>query len=226
MSWPRLKGSIAPARIAELVAKPDAVVLDVGCNDGEHTRMFLDLFPRGRVHAFEPDERARARFLAEMDKFSRFRKAANWTLYHIALGAEDGLIDFHASYGDGKDAPSKEWDCSGSIRRPKGHLRRYPWCGFKPPVKIRASRLDTWAREWVPEGETIDFVWADVQGAEGDLIGGGRETLARTRFLYTEYSDQELYEGQPTLAHLAALLPDYEIVEQYPDDVLMRNRRC
>ena len=29
---------------------------------------------------------------------------------------------------------------------------------------------------------------ADTQGAEGDLISGGQATLARTRYLYLEYS--------------------------------------
>jgi len=41
-----------------------------------------------------------------------------------------------------------------------------------------------------------------MQGAEGDLIAGGQETVANTHYLYTEYSDDEWYEGQPTLAQL------------------------
>ena len=41
----------------------------------------------------------------------------------------------------------------------------------------------------------IDLIWADVQGAEADLIEGGTEALRRTRYFYTEYNNQELIRG-------------------------------
>ncbi len=86
---------------------------------------------------------------------------------------------------------------------------------------MAVKRLDTWAKE---HGVTaVDFIWADIQGAEGDLITGGKETLANTRYFYTEYSDEELYEGQPTLAQLQSMLPTFSIVRRYPMDVLFEN---
>jgi hypothetical protein len=46
----------------------------------------------------------------------------------------------------------------------------------------------------------IDFIWADVQGAEEDLILGGLDTLRkRTKYLFTEYNNSEMYEGQINL---------------------------
>ena len=63
-----------------------------------------------------------------------------------------------------------------------------------------------------------------MQGAEGDLIKGGRETLANTRYFYTEYNNRELYEGQLGLRELLSLLPDFDVVQRYPHDVLLRNR--
>jgi hypothetical protein len=70
----------------------------------------------------------------------------------------------------------------------------------------------------------VDFNWADIQGAEGEMVRGGHDLLRRTRYLFTEYSDEELYEGQATLDELLALLPDYRVVELWPDDVLLENR--
>jgi hypothetical protein len=69
----------------------------------------------------------------------------------------------------------------------------------------------------------IDLIWADVQGAEGDLIRGGTRTLASTRFFYTEFDDKELYVGQLTLPTLLGLLPDWAIVSKYHNNVLLRN---
>ena len=63
-----------------------------------------------------------------------------------------------------------------------------------------------------------------MQGAEADLIRGGAEVLARTRLLYTEYSEVEMYEGQLDLRRLLELLPDFEPIVRWPTDVLLRNR--
>ena len=115
----------------------------------------------------------------------------------------------------------KGWDYSGSIRQPKKHLEIYPWCTFEKKVDVETKRLDTWIRE---QGiEYIDFIWADVQGAEVDLIKGAGETLARTRYFYTEYSNKELYRGQINLRGLLNLLPNFEVLYRYDNDVLLRN---
>nr|VFK11674.1 MAG: methyltransferase, FkbM family [Candidatus Kentron sp. LPFa] len=83
--------------------------------------------------------------------------------------------------------------------------------------------LDTWRRE---QGiDTVDFIWMDVQGAEMDVFRGGANTLARTRYLYTEYNDRELYEGQCTLPQLLDCLKYFKVLDRYPDDVLLENER-
>ena len=92
---------------------------------------------------------------------------------------------------------------------------------FNNTVAVEVRTLDGWAKE---QGlETIDFIWADVQGAEMDLIQGAQKTLSRTRFFYTEYNDHQLYEGQPSLCRISASLPDFRIRIRYPDDVLFQN---
>lgn len=71
--------------------------------------------------------------------------------------------------------------------------------------------------------QKIDLIWADTQGAEDDLIAGGVEALAATRFFYTEYSNDEWYEGQPNLEKIADLLPNFNIVHRFSMDVLLKN---
>ena len=66
---------------------------------------------------------------------------------------------------------------------------------------------------------------AGRSSAEVDLIRGGTRVLQSTRYLYTEYNDDELYEGQATLADILELLPDFRVLELWPEDVLLENRR-
>ena len=83
--------------------------------------------------------------------------------------------------------------------------------------------LDTWADEH--QIGAADFIWADVQGAEGDLVEGAASFLRSSRYLYTEYSNDQWYEGQITLAELQGKLPDFELVRRYAMDALFENKR-
>jgi hypothetical protein len=89
-------------------------------------------------------------------------------------------------------------------------------------MKVQTMRLDTFCAE--QKIRRIDFIWADVQGAEADLIAGATESLKFTRLLYTEYNENEMYEGQMGLRKLVGLLPDFDVLVRFPDDVLLRNR--
>lgn len=206
----------------ELIGGTEApVILEIGANNGDHTVRFLKLFPRARIYAFEPDPRAIRKFKAQVSD-PRAR------LFEMAIGAVDGEAEFHVSSGLPENMPAHKraqypegWDLSGSLRAPKTHKIVWPWVKFEQTIAIPVKRLDTWAQE---NGvDRIDFIWADVQGAEGDLIAGGRAALARTRYFYTEYSDHEDYEGQPTLAQITEMLPNFNILRRYRMDVLLEN---
>jgi 2-O-methyltransferase len=211
-----------PAYLRQLLGTDAPLILEIGANDGAHTNRFVTDFPDCTVYAFEPDPRAAAKFRAR-GHHPRIH------LFEIAIGAQDGEAEFHVSSGlpDAMPAHIRKdyplgWDQSGSLRAPKTHQTVWPWVKFETVIKVPVRRLDTWAKQ---NGITaVDLIWADMQGAEGDLIAGGRETLARTRFLYTEYSNDEWYEGQPSLPHLAQLLPDFSILRRYPMDVLFGNK--
>ena len=52
---------------------------------------------------------------------------------------------------------------------------------FENTIQVESAKLDDWCLE---HGiSKIDFLWADVQGAEGDLIEGARETLRKTKYI-------------------------------------------
>jgi hypothetical protein len=65
----------------------------------------------------------------------------------------------------------------------------------------------------------------DVQGAESDLVEGATRFLRASRYLYTEYSNKELYEGQITLAELREKLSDFDLIVRYRWDALFHNKR-
>ncbi|MEY5060762.1 MAG: 2-O-methyltransferase NoeI [Planctomycetota bacterium] len=207
--------------LQRLLGPAPQVILEIGANHGMHTQLFLRSFPTARIHAFEPDPRA-------IEAFRRQVSNRRVTLHELAIGASNGRAQFHVSSGLPPDATPqvkaeypKGWDQSGSLRAPKTHKEKWPWCKFQRTISVEVRTLDTWSRKHEPG--PIDFLWADTQGAEADLVSGGRETLARTRYFYTECFDDELSEGAPNLSALVDMLPNFEIVKRYESDVLLRN---
>ncbi len=175
---------------------------------GSIPSVFLRTFPDAIVYEFEPEPRPSARFRYNV-------RDPRGRLFQIAIGAIDGKATFHVSSGlppgFNKFAAAMTypagWDQSGSLRRPKKAIDLFPWCEFKSEITVDVRSLDSWSHE--NEVLSVDFIWADMQGAEGDLIRGGKATLDRARFLYVEYSNDEIYEGEPTLEELLEMLPGF-----------------
>ncbi len=198
------------------VGRDDPLILEIGCNDGTHTIWLKSVFPRARIHSFEPEPRAAARFLAKTQALT------DVSLHQVAMSDKVGEVEFFRSSNGDADGEPTGWDGSGSIRRPTGHLAALPDLKFDHRLRVATTTLDAWC---AGQGiDSIDFIWMDVQGAEVDVFSGAREMLPRISVIYTEYSNQELFAGQIKLAGIRRMLPTFRVIALYPDDVLLRNR--
>lgn len=211
-------GGIDVAALAALVGRTGATILEIGCHDGFHTRQFLKEFDSPTIYCFEPEPRAVGRFRAAL------KGARSVHLLEAAVGARTGKTVFYRSTGSHPDADGRPmpegWDYSGSIRRPRRHREKYPLVEFGETIEVPMVSIDDWV---IGRGiERIDLVWMDVQGAEGDVLRGMERTLPHVRFLYTEFSDEELYEGQSGLAEILHMAAGFEVVTRLPGDVLLR----
>jgi FkbM family methyltransferase len=216
LAFPVTPGTLAVKEVADLVGQDDPVILEVGANCGQTTGELLDVMPRATIFAFEPDPRAAADFRLNIGDAAR--------LFECAVGAFDGTVLFHQSSGADEDPDfNGDWHMSGSIRRPRSHLQAWPWVRFEQRIEVPIVTLDTWASQNAVE--RVDFIWADVQGAESDLVQGAARLLRSTRYLYTEYSNDEWFEGQVDLAVLVRMLPGLELMRRYQWDALFRNTR-
>lgn len=200
----------------QLIGKADPVIVEIGANDGHTTAEFLNELPTARIYCFEPEPRAIAKFK------SRIRQP-NVKLFECAVGKENGFVTFNQSSG-GQDGAT-DWDQSGSIRKPKSHTKEVPWVKFETQIEVPITRLDDWAK--AENISSVDLIWADTQGAESDMIEGGSSVLKNTRFLYTEYSNQEFYEGQISLDTMCDALEklDFRLIRLFSWDALFSNHR-
>lgn len=208
-----------------LFANDSPLILDIGANDGYDSIRFIEGFPAATIFAFEPDPRAYKKLVRNISHRVE-------GVFEIAISAQNGISDFYQSTGTPPNPAFAEvmpegWDQSGSLRKPSDlNTERNPWLQFKEELlTVTTMKLDSWMEQQNLSGEVIDFIWLDVQGAEGDVLDGAEEALKKTRFIHLEYSDGEEYEGQPSLKELEQKLADFSIVQVYAGDVLFRNNK-
>lgn len=208
-------------QIKKLLGKDNPIIVEIGANDGSTTREFIRHFPNCRIYAFEPDKRC----IDKIYKSDLFKYIDNGQIIFssFAIGKDCDEREWYKSTGNpgGNWISYGEWDKSGSILKPKNHIENHKWCKFESGEKVIVVNLDTVFHGF---NEIIDFVWADVQGAEGEMIEGGINTFKNNvRYLWTEYNNNEMYEGQINLDKIVKLLGCFKIIKQEKDDVLLQN---
>ncbi len=199
-----------------LIFTPPVAVLEIGAANGWDTQKIYDCIKPIDYFAFEPDSRNIDSFKAQ--DVSRYKEVQ---LFQCAVGAVNSIQEFNASTGYN---PHFQCDhtLSGSLKTPKKHLEVFPHAEFKYKINVRVIRLDDFIDLFsIP---SIGFIWCDVQGAEDLVIQGGQKALSRTKYLFTEYYEEEMYEGQIGAEEIYRRLPgNWEVMNKWEADILFRN---
>lgn len=183
-------------------------IVECGAHDGATARQLVSMIDEEPwfYYAFEPDPRN----LVTLQYPDHLPKGV--ILIPKAVGGYLGEATLFMS--------QDEWTYSSSIRRPKEHLNVYPWVRFEKTSQVPVTTLDY----ELPGLGHVDLLWADIQGAERDMVAGGPETLKKTSFLFLEQDRNELYEGMWRMPEMERELSSWGIAALFPNDVLFYNK--
>lgn len=194
------------------------IFIEIGMHFGEDTVKFRTMHPNAHIVGFEPDPR-NIKIIQDtgVDKICEF--------HSVALSNKNEQREFFMSSGSvpvfiDEQHNKNDWSSSSSLKRPTGHLDVHRWITFPTTTTVTCVQLDE--VESI-KNKTIDFIWVDVQGAEDIVFSGAKDTLKRTRYVYTEY-ESELYEGQLNRDQLLKLFgSDWSVVHDFGGDILLKN---
>lgn len=211
-------------KFSEIVSQSKyPIVFEFGMCDGYHSNIMLNILSKQNknfeYHGFEP-----VKYLFDSINLQSNPKGIivkNCKAISDKVGFSDFYISSGIKYING--LPVQNYYGSSSIRQPKLVLTAYPEMKFEKTC-VETISFDEYIKLNNLENSVIDFVWADIQGAEIDLIKGGKNAFKKVRYFYTEYCDSELYKGEIGLKEICNLLPDFEIVKDYIGDVLFKNK--
>jgi len=193
------------------------VIIEAGCYDGNITKTLLSYVNRTvkAYAAFECDPR-------NIIKIAQNNFPTEAYLVPKALGNIDGLVDLYVS--EGYSELNNIYDSSSSIRKPKQVTEDWSGIEFKMTYPVTCTKLDTFCKE---AGITsIDFIWADIQGAEKDMVLGGAEMMKTTKFMFLEHSEnREWYDGQWTLPEMINDLHHFgfDVYTKFDCDIIFYN---
>ena len=169
----------------EARGNPDAVFLDVGACEGQHS-LFMSRLVK-QVHAFEPFPPAIARFrsLVALNAFSNIR------LHEVGLGSEDATVPFFGppaeNIGSGTFLPEHKQGAD----QPIGRLRVV--AGDESLASLGLASLDV--------------VKVDVEGFEKPVLQGLRRSLGRYRPVLVIETTHPPRGSIGSIAELKRLLP-------------------
>ena len=152
------------APFARLIPK-DAVVFDVGAHAGQYAKLLARLAPDGTVYAFEPGRYTRAVLMLSM----ALNRVLNVRVFPLALGAATGMLELRT--------PIKK---SGSFGFGLAHIGEDKKDTRPQAVeRIDVVTLDAFCA--FLNIQRLDFIKADIEGWELQMLKGAAEALARFR---------------------------------------------
>jgi len=206
--------------IKNLIQNLNPIIFEIGCADGIDTKEFLEIFGDGlKIYCFEPDTRnievfTKGGFRPIMPEFTSPINSKNVVFEPKAVGNVNGVVEFNQS----------STIYSSSLKAPTENLfRTWSEISFNTILEVESVTLDRYVEQ--NKIELIDFIWADVQGAEDLLIEGGKNTFeTKVKYFYTEYANVKYYNNSPTKEEILSLLgPNWVIYQDFGTDVLLKN---
>lgn len=187
----------------ELINNTSPIIIDIGCYNGQDTFEFASIMPNAIIFAIEADSRSREMFENSIANASTEIRSRIHLLPQFAISDKVEEATWFACESDIRrfDNYNYTYSAASSLATPKYQLTISPDLYYRQE-KVWTMPLDIFLPVFianVPDPKCIDLVWADVNGAERELIHGGFKTLVNyTKYLYIEFSDKELFENQIT----------------------------
>lgn len=172
-----------PHTISKFILKkylpPNPVIIDCGAHVGADSIELARIFPKGKIHSFEPVPSIFKNLQ------NNTRKYSNIKCYQLALSNENGSASMYVSSGKS--------DASSSLLAPTGHLKDHPDVHFKDRIVTQTITLDDWAG--ANKISQLDFLWLDMQGFELPMLQASAKILSTVKVIHTEVSMRETYSN-------------------------------
>jgi len=194
------------------------VIVEIGSYDCKDGLELLVKCNASKVYSIEADPRNYTRCLENI------KGHKNIECFNYAIGDKDGFADFYLSSGR-TESNDKNYihSASSSLKPPTDLMKlKHPWLKFEEKAKVKIITLDSFCA--LNNIDHIDLLWMDVQGAEDLVLSGATNILAKTKYLFTEYSNTKIYKDALNADGVINKLGDsWHLQHKFAFDILLQN---
>lgn len=178
-------------------------IFELGSRDALEAVSLADHYPNAKVVAFECNPETYPLVQWNQKRNSRVES------YPYAITDTDGTIDFYQSVHGNPG--------SSSIFKKTG---KYDYIEdlVQNKITVPSVTLSTFLDAYTTQ--TIDIIWADLQGAELKALKGMKDYINSVKFIYTEIEFQEIYENQVLYDDLKQFLESKGFAEEHKNIVV------
>jgi FkbM family methyltransferase len=168
------------------------VIFDVGANQGQTSKKYRALFPKARIHAFEPFPKA-FKVLEH-----RYREDPDIICAQVALGAAPGTRQFFTYEASVTNSLMPFADEVADLVPMATDLNKV--------IDVEGVTLDDYCV--ANDIDHIDILKMDTQGAELEILHGAKRMLSENRIslIYSEHIFVPLYDGQAEFYEVVSAL--------------------
>jgi FkbM family methyltransferase len=148
-------------------------IIDIGAHNGEYAQFLKELFRAKIVHAIEPQK-----------EYTSQLRQRGFVVYPVALGNVSGIqADFNKSVAD---AASSLHSATDRL------IKEYPQSATCKSTSVSLMKLDDLSIEIIPDL----LIKIDAQGAEREILQGGKRVLKFADVVLIEMTFIEFYKNQ------------------------------
>ena len=183
----------------ELLKSKADVIFDVGANRGDITLKYLNLFPKAKIHSFEPFPKSYEIFI------NRHKKNTNVQLNKYALSSSIGRANLNIN---------KSVDTNSLLESKNIGATSDKSCTSIGQLEIETNTIDNYCIQH--NINEIDILKIDVQGSEIEVLKGALNMLKKgnIKLIYTETYFKQQYVNQPLFHDISQLLYNHNFVLQ------------
>jgi FkbM family methyltransferase len=193
-------GEAVPYALLKKILPNNPTILEAGAQFGEDTEWMSQMWPQGKIYAFEPSPES---FISVQNIANKYN---NITAIQCALSNKKGEFAFYLAGG------------ASSLLKPTTSFNNdYFHSDLDHPIIVPVITLDEWAEN--NNITTIDFMWLDMEGNELNALQGARNSLKNVKLIYTEVNLQRFWENCVMYDELTAWMNDHGFIEIWSDIV-------
>lgn len=191
-------GEAVPYALLKKILPANPIIIEAGAQFGEDTEWMSQMWPQGKIYAFEPSP------VSFPSVQTVAAKNNNVFAYHLALSNTKGEFSFYLAGG------------ASSLLKPTTSFNNdYFHADLDHPIIVPVTTLDEWASD--NKIANIDFLWLDMEGNEMNALEGALISLKNVKLIYTEVNLQRFWENCVMYDELTVWMNNHGFVEIWAD---------